>query len=465
MAELQKLKGFILVYNSTTQTFEVGTNGYAYVFSEGAAVNQQTGSLSGSAGTVLTVFDSGSFAINDYAQIGLNTTPRLVTAVTATTLTLGAGTGTTVAVADRVINVGTSVARTNSKATIYPVDQTTSTPLTASKMTADANGNFECYVTTGDYDILIQNSSGTDLYIDADNSVFMLNRAVTGGTSSQPVTYLQSATDDFMVGGSSAPASMLYVDSTARKVYMGPVSGGTANLAYENTSSTSSIINLYRGTVSATLGPIIKLRADVGAMILATAHTGAQTITFPDATGTVMLRSGTQTVTGATTFSAGLTSSSTTSLSAALQSSSNGYFATGLVVGASTTPAESKSLDIYRLYATKGTQIVAAKIIPSTGFGSAIPATTVVSTSNDTKMQFTVTAGTSPSGTTQVVTITFQDGAFTQAPICMVARNGGSATARTALAWTTTTTTCVITTTGTALSGGDTFVYTVYVFA
>ena len=427
MAELNKYRSFILTYDSTTGTFVVGSNGFARVFKEGASASQVYNQLSNDAGTVVNVYDSGSFAVNDWAQIGLSGTARKVTAFTATSLTLDSSSGAvqTVAVADRILNIGTASDKTVPGTVIYKVDQTTGTTIDESKVTADANGNFEFFAASGDYDILIQSSGGTDLFIDGDISLGIMSSNSSSGIGGAAVVYPTSVTSDFAVGGSAATSCGIYVDTSADTLYI----NGTTNPNIALTGGTVAKITLdnVSAAASSTDLSLVLKNSSATALTLVTAHTQAQTITFPDLTGTILLAAGTQTVTGAKTFTGGVTITTTaTSMTSALQSTSTGYFQSGLTVGTTATPSGGDLL-AKRLKSDQGTTVVSAKVVPSTStiFGTN-PTVAITSNSKDQRMTFTVTIGASPTGLAGTIVVTYADLTWTTAPFVLVQLSGNT---------------------------------------
>lgn len=170
MAEYKKYRSVILVYDGSTQRFQVGTSGSVGVFTEGSTAGPSTQSI-GTGVATLNVRDIGSFAVNNYALIGLTGVTRLVTAVAATQLTFASGTAVTgITAGTRIINIGTSANRTASLATIYAEDSGT---VTANNPVAcDANGNYEFYASAGDYDLVEMNSLNVDLSINDNVQIF-----------------------------------------------------------------------------------------------------------------------------------------------------------------------------------------------------------------------------------------------------------------------------------------------------
>jgi len=408
MSELQKYGSFVLVYDPIALTFQVGTNARVFVFSEGASINQG-GTLSGADNTVLAVFDSGSFAANDYAQISLSGTARLVKAVGTTSLTLGAGSDQSVNVGMRVLNIGTSSAKTASWATIYPIDQTTSLPITQ-PIRCDPNGNFEFFADTGDYDILVQNSAGTDLYIDQDVSIFTLGHNATGGTSGAGVVYLQNIADDFMVGGTTPGTAPFYVDSSAKTA----TAAGFSNVTYSL---------LGPGYVKAVHNTTPNLVLAVGAttLTLRATPTTNRIVTIPDATGTVALTTVANAMSGANTFSGTSTFTNTISTNAAITSTST---------ITTTNAADVGTLTTKHINPTNGTTIGTGNVAINgwgTGAAKAIDPTTVYTTtaspSKDTRMTIKVTAGTDSTTANPTVIVIFTE-AYANAPHCVVVKNG-----------------------------------------
>lgn len=444
MSELQGYHDIVLTWDAAAQTFNVGTNSIVYVFSEGAALNgAQT--ITGAAGQTLTVYDAGSFAINDYAQLGVAGPTRLVTAVGATTLTLGAGVGGTFATNTRVLNIGTAADKSVSHAVIYPVDQTSATPSTQ-PISADVNGNFFFFADTGDYDILIRNAGNTtDEYIIADVTLAAFIRSSVTG-----IVSLQSATDDFAVGGttlgSGTPA--FYVDESANKIYIrgnsglfAAIDGANAQLILSNSGGQPSL--LLSNTTGFTT-------------TLSTSHTANRAIVLPDLAGTIALLSGTQTFTGALTFTGGMTVTTTAlSLTSALTSTSTGYFQTGLNVGTTDVPAGG-DLTVKRLKSNRGTALTSGAFVLSGTWG-ATATVAVDANSTDQRFSFTITSAGAGVGASPTCTITFTDGTWATAPFANVVRFGGTAAYASGtgnqLTWTLTATTLVITFLGTPSAG------------
>jgi hypothetical protein len=435
MAELKKYRSFVLTYNPTTQTFQVGANALVRVFNEGASVNQ-TGALSGAAGTVLTTFSAGSFVGNStmYAQIGLSGQPRLVTGASATTLTLGAnpagaGVSQTVAIGDRVLNIGTASDKSAPGSVIYAVDQTTATPITSSLLTCDGNGNFQFYAPSGDYDILAQTSAGVDLFIDPDITLGPI-------TSASGVVALANVLDDFSVGGATLAASAFFVDESAETVYVG--------------GSTAPYVQLLgAGTVAlatASGNPLMQWVNASATGTLTSAHTATKTWTLPDVSGTLLVGA-TQTVAGTQTFSGAVIMSSTLAVTGAVTASA-------LITGALGATITGAPTSVTRLKSDQGTAIPSngvGVIALSAGWGTTA-SVAVDSGSRDQRMSFTVTSAGTGQGASPTITITFTNGTWTNPPFVSVTRGGSAAggfgtLGATSLSWSVTATAIVITST------------------
>lgn len=443
--ELQRYRSFILTYNSTTQTFSTGSSGKVYVFSEGASINGTQTPGTG-AGTVITVFATGSFAINDFVQFGVAGCVRLVTAVGTTTITVGAvisGTSGTYTTGTRLLNIGTANDKTASHATIYAVDSDAATPITQ-PLTADSNGNFEFFAATGDYDVLIQSSASVDLFIDDNITLFAITRS-----SSTGVVSLANATDDFAVGGATLAASAFYVDESAEQIYIG---GNTSPYVLVDGSGSGS--NRMLTLLNTAAHPLLTWSKGGFTCDLVSSHTSSITLTLPATTGTLVGSAGTSTITGAKTFTGGvaLNTVATTS-NIAFQSSSNGYFQTGLVIGDTTTPTESGSLDLSRIYATKGTAATTGNVVLTSGWGTST-VTSMDTGSTSTRMRFTITH-TSGASATQTTTVTYPT-AWISAPFGIAARTGGTTDAALHVIECSTTTTAATIKTGGATPGNAT---------
>lgn len=451
MSELQRYRSFVLTYNATTQDFEVGNTARIWVFSEGAStVNTQ--SPGGGAGVTLNVYATGSFAINDFCQIGVAGAVRQVTGVGATTLTLGAvisGTTGTYTDGTRVLNIGTASNKSGSKAVVYSVDQDTATPhdWNTGPLTADSSGNYEFYASTGDYDVLIQDSASTDLYIEANITLFAVARSTALG-----LVYLASLTDDFAVGGNTLASSAFYVDESAELVYVG---GSTAPLVTLDGTNAKVTIN------SAAAQPQLALiNSTTFTNTLTTSHTTTRTFTLPDITGTAIVDAGTQTMSGAKTFTGGVT------ISTAALTISSATTISGTLTASNTVTVTGATTDNKRVLSRQGSTLTLTTG-NLTGWGTS-PAIemdpagvfTTPAASKDQRFSFTVTTGTTASPN-PTIAITFADGTWSSAPHVMVVRNGGTASTANVLTWTVTPTALTITYNGTP-SNGTTLPLTVF---
>lgn len=111
--------------------------------------------------------------------------------------------------------------------------------------------------------------------------------------------------------------------------------------------------------------------------------------------------------------------------------------------------------DFKRVFADQGTPLVAGDWALSGGFGTTA-SVAVTAGSKDTKFQITVTSSGSGQGANPTATLTFKDGTYTNAPVAVVCRGGGSQNT-VPLFCTTTATTLVITFEGTP-SAAETYV-------
>lgn len=454
MSELQRYSNFILTYSSTTQTFSVGSTGRAYVFTEGATVNQN-GSLSGALNTTLTVFDSGSFAANDWMQIGLSGPPRQVKSVDSQTqLTLFDGSVQTIAIGDRALNIGTASDKSVSHAVIYSYDQTSAGALSPSRVTADDNGNFEFFADTGDYDVLMQNSSGVDLAIDADVTLFAINRSDSAGIGGTGVTYLQSVNDDFAVGFVDTSDFSFYFDTSAKIAYFGS--------QFDNRVEIADGASPYVRLVRASGQPSVVFDGNSFHTTLISSQTSDITITLPNIAGTLLVGA-TQTIAGTQTFSGAIIGQSTLAITGTSTLTGALTAPGGAIIGNNTTKAYT---DNYRISSTKGTTVSSPKVVATgSAFGTS-PSTAIASNSKDQRMTFTITVGSSPSTTSGTITITYEDGVWPIAPFvhAILTGKGGGATATITeidVSTTTAAATLTITFSG-APSVNHTFTFTVF---
>src|SRR3990172_253926 len=233
MATIQGFNDAVLY--STGGTLTAGANALVYVYSQGSYVNGAQPPTA-AAGQTITVRSIGTFAAGDWLKTGLSGTTRQIQAASGTTLTLEAGTALTLTDAQHLLNIGTASAGTASKATIYAVNDSLATAISQSKVTADANGNFQFFAGAGTYDLLIQSSAAVDLYIDAEVSLPLMSRESSGG-----VVYVTTATDDFAVGGSTTTAA-LFMDESVEKLWIGGQSNSFVSLDGGNNDASQAII-------------------------------------------------------------------------------------------------------------------------------------------------------------------------------------------------------------------------------
>jgi hypothetical protein len=358
----------------------------------------------------------------------------------------------------RVMNIGTANDRTASRATVYPVDNNTSTAL-IQPISADTNGNFFFFADTGDYDLSIRNSGNTtDLYLLPDITL----NAIIISSGTPKIVSIQDVAADFAIGGTTIAAAAFYFDESLELQYI-----GGSSKPYLQLDGAAGKITL--GT-SAGDPQVVFDNSTSTTATLTTSHTAAVTLTLPATTTTLAGLAVVETFTVAQTFTGGVTLSTTaTTVSSAVQSSSTGYFQSGLNVGTTDTPAGG-DLTIKRVKANRGTALALGQFTLSAGWGSTA-SVAVDTNSTDQRYSFVVTNnGTGITAGPNTITINVTaDGTWTNAPFAMAWRSStGTAPAPasgTQITWTTTATTVVISYTFTsAPSAGNTSGYTVFVW-
>lgn len=394
------------VLYSSSGTLTAGENAKVYVYSQGCYVNGAQ-SITAAAGQTLTVRSVGSFAAGDYVKTGISGTVRQLSGASGTTLTFAAGTAITFTDAQHLLNIGTSSAGTSSNAAIYSVNDSAATAVTSSLITADANGNFQFFAAAGVYDLLIQNSGGTDLYILPEIVINLMSRDAATG-----VVYVSTATDDFAVGGSTTTAAM-YVDESAETVYMGGQSGTYAALD----GATPKL------TVSGADPSVVLTDTDnsLSTTLKQSTATSSKTVTLPNITGTVIVDAGTQTLSGDKTLSGTTVISGTTTVSGAATFSN-----TVTVSGASITHNAASVVNAYfdRISGSQGTSLATTDFALGGSWGATAAVSAVTGT--DTRFLVTVSGATGAGTTGATLVLTFKDGAWASAPFAAVSMSSTS---------------------------------------
>ena len=286
-----------------------GAGYFVNVYAPGAVARgtQTTGATT----TVIPVYDGSGFAVNEYAMKGIDTTK--VYLITAVDNTAGAATitvnGTVATSADRdvFVNIGadtggggtpTYIQTSTANAIIYYTPDT-SEPITNSKVTCDASGDYGFYyaVATNFWEV-IRNTAGTAVGYFIQNTAGL--RSSSTSTDNRVVRWDGATGLIIQDGYTNTTPSGSAVSITDGGVISATAAGHTFGSL--STTSTATIGTNLTVNGNATLGDAV---GDTTA--IAGAATVGSTLTVAGATSlAAVTASGAATVTGLTTATGGL---------------------------------------------------------------------------------------------------------------------------------------------------------------